>query len=106
MSDLLSMKPKTKMEVMLLATLQEAEEHCESYQRQVITLQAQAISNKTYCNKLCLQLVFQEEKAANSGTPGKLVENGLPCLLLGDTFYKRAVEFTQWQKEKAQKADA
>ncbi|KAG1760556.1 hypothetical protein EDD22DRAFT_761260, partial [Suillus occidentalis] len=92
--------PKTKNKTLLLVALQEAEELCESYQNHVITLQAQAILNEAYCNKLHNQLAFWEKKATNSDAPGKLVNDGLPRLLSGDEFYKRVVEFTRWQKQK------
>ncbi|KAG1839255.1 hypothetical protein F4604DRAFT_1691313 [Suillus subluteus] len=42
--------------------LQEAEELCKSYQNHVITLQAQAILNEAYCNKLHYQLACWEAK--------------------------------------------
>ncbi|KAG1765589.1 hypothetical protein EDD22DRAFT_951067 [Suillus occidentalis] len=93
-------EPKTKNKTLLLVALQEAEELCESYQNHVITLQAQAILNEAYCNKLHNQLAFREKKATNSDAPGKLVNDGLPRLLSGDEFYKRVVEFTRWQKQK------
>ncbi|KIK78186.1 hypothetical protein PAXRUDRAFT_17020 [Paxillus rubicundulus Ve08.2h10] len=67
--------------------------------------EAQAVLNKAYCNKLRYQLAFKEEKLANPDVPGKLVEDGLPQLLSGDKFYERVVEFTQWQKEKAQEKE-
>ncbi|KAG1809897.1 uncharacterized protein HD556DRAFT_1223026, partial [Suillus plorans] len=77
-----------------------AEELCKSYQNHVITLQAQAILNEAYCNKLHYQLDFREEKVTNPDAPGKLVNDGLPRLLSGDKFYERVVEFTRWQKQK------
>lgn len=76
-ADISKIEPKTKNKT-LLAALREAEELCESYRNRVITLQAQAILNEAYCNKLHYQLAFQEEKATNSDAPGKLVNDGLP----------------------------
>ncbi|KAI6138984.1 hypothetical protein BKA82DRAFT_3927395, partial [Pisolithus tinctorius] len=95
----LAIEPNTKKEVLLLGALQEAEECCEAYKQCVIMLQAWAILNKAYCNKIHFQLAFQEEKKKNPGTPGKLVEDSLPRLLSGDEFYEKVVEFTKWQKE-------
>ncbi|KIK97140.1 hypothetical protein PAXRUDRAFT_136881 [Paxillus rubicundulus Ve08.2h10] len=98
--NLLAIEPNTKKEVLLLGALQEVEECCEAYKQRVITLQAQAVLNEAYCNKLHFQLAFQEEKKKNPGAPGKLVEDGLPRLLSGDEFDEKVVEFTKWQKEK------
>ncbi|KAG0691458.1 hypothetical protein DFH29DRAFT_819621 [Suillus ampliporus] len=99
-ADISRIEPKTKNETLLLAALREAEELCESYRNCVITLQAQAILNEAYCNKLHYQLAFWEEKATNPDAPGKLVNDGLLRLLSGDEFYERVVEFTRWQKQK------
>ncbi|KAF8838879.1 hypothetical protein BDN67DRAFT_871784, partial [Paxillus ammoniavirescens] len=63
----------------------------------IITLQAQAVLNEAYCNKLHFQLTFKEEKN-NPGAPGKLIIDGLPRLLSGNKFYERVVEFTRWRK--------
>ncbi|KIJ59142.1 hypothetical protein HYDPIDRAFT_101249 [Hydnomerulius pinastri MD-312] len=99
-SNLADVEATTRKEVLLVAALREAEERCAMYKKRVITLQAQAVLNEVYCNKLWFQLAFKEEKLANPDAPGKLVEDGLPRLLSGDEFYERVVEFTQWQKEK------
>ncbi|KAI6149853.1 hypothetical protein BKA82DRAFT_135467 [Pisolithus tinctorius] len=101
-SSLLDLNPSTWNEVLLMAALWEAEEQCTMYKKCVIVLQAQAVLNEAYCNKLHFQLAFKEEKITNPDAPGKLVEDGLPWLLLGDEFYERVVEFTWWQKEKGQ----
>ncbi|KIK77913.1 hypothetical protein PAXRUDRAFT_17185 [Paxillus rubicundulus Ve08.2h10] len=104
-SNMLDVDPSTTNEVLLLAALREAEEQCTMYKKCVIALQAQAVLNEAYCNKLRYQLAFKEEKLANPDVPGKLVEDGLPWLLSGDEFYDRVVKFTQWQKEKAQEKE-
>ncbi|KAG1906589.1 uncharacterized protein F5891DRAFT_893910, partial [Suillus fuscotomentosus] len=93
-------EPKTKNKILLLAALQGVEELCKFYRNRVITLQAQAILNEAYCNKLHYQLAFQEEKVTNPDAPGKLVNDGLLRLLSGDEFYERVVGFTRWQKQK------
>ncbi|KIK74609.1 hypothetical protein PAXRUDRAFT_19703 [Paxillus rubicundulus Ve08.2h10] len=107
---ILVIKLKTKNETLLMGALWEAEECCQSYKQCIITLQAQAVLNEAYCNKLHFQLAFQEEKKSNPGTSGKLVIDGLPRLLSGDKFYERVVEFTRYiaegshGKERDQKA--
>ncbi|KIK78359.1 hypothetical protein PAXRUDRAFT_16915 [Paxillus rubicundulus Ve08.2h10] len=63
-------------------------------------LQAQAVLNEAYCNKLHFQLAFQEEEKKNPGATGKLVKDGLSRLLSGDEFYEKVVEFMKWQKGK------
>ncbi|KIK82006.1 hypothetical protein PAXRUDRAFT_154760, partial [Paxillus rubicundulus Ve08.2h10] len=104
-SNILDVNPSTTNEVLLLVALQEAEEQFTMYKKCVIALQAQAVLNKAYCNKLHYQLTSKEEKLTNPDIPGKLIEDGLPWLLFGDEFYERVVEFTQWQKEKAQEKE-
>ncbi|KIK79262.1 hypothetical protein PAXRUDRAFT_161737 [Paxillus rubicundulus Ve08.2h10] len=103
--DISVIKPKARNEALLMGALQEAKECCQSYKQHVITLQVQAVLNKAYCNKLCFQLTFEEEKKSNPGAPDKLVINGLPRLLSDDKFYERVVEFTRWQKEAVAKKE-
>ncbi|KIK76767.1 hypothetical protein PAXRUDRAFT_104184, partial [Paxillus rubicundulus Ve08.2h10] len=103
--DISAIELKTKNEALLMGALWEAEECCQSYKQRVITLQAQAVLNEAYCNKLRFQLAFQEEKKSNPGAPGKLDVDGLPRLLSGDEFYERVVEFTRWQKEAVAKKE-
>ncbi|KIK72919.1 hypothetical protein PAXRUDRAFT_106834, partial [Paxillus rubicundulus Ve08.2h10] len=103
--DISAIELKTKNEALLMGALREAEECCQSYKQRVITLQAQAVLNEAYCNKLRFQLAFQEEKKSNPGAPGKLDVDGLPRLLSGDEFYERVVEFTRWQKEAVAKKE-
>lgn len=101
----LQIEPKTKVEVALLAALREAEMREASLQRRVLELQATNILNEAYCSKLRGQLARKEEKVEQKGK-GKLMGSGLPCLLSGDWFYERVVEFEAWQKREEHDKEA
>ena len=53
--------------------------------------------NEIYCNKLCFQLAYKEEKQDH--LKGKLIGDGLPKMLMGDEFYEWVVEFTKSQQK-------
>jgi hypothetical protein len=58
----------------------------------VIELQATNILNKAYRSRIHDQLAHQEDKGRKTKGKGKLVGDGLPCLLSGDIFYERVVD--------------
>ena len=74
----------------------------------MIRLQAANILNKAYGGVLRGQLDHYEEKASEGKEKGKgkLMGNSLPCLLSGDEFYGRVVEFDANQRaEEARKVE-
>jgi hypothetical protein len=52
------------------------------------------------------QLVHKEEEKANPKGKGKLIGDGLSCLLFGDWFYERVVEFEAWQQREEREKEA
>ena len=91
--------PKTMAEIFLLGALRESEAHVADLKWRVLELQAVNILNEAYCSRLQGQLAYKEEKQANPKGKGKLMGPGLPCLLSGDWFYGRVVEFEAHQRE-------
>lgn len=98
--DALSIILEMQNEILLMASLQEAQKTTKNLQHQVIDLQASNILNKLYCNKLRFQLAYKEEKKGKDSERGKLISDGLPKMLTSNEFHERIVEFTRWQKEK------
>ena len=70
----------------------------------IAQLQALNILNTLYCQKLHGQLAHKEKRDGKG--KGKMMGDGLPCVLSGDVFYEMVVEFKAWQKGKARKAEA
>ncbi|KIM81675.1 hypothetical protein PILCRDRAFT_8369 [Piloderma croceum F 1598] len=70
----------------------EAHAQEESLKLHLIELQAANILNEAYCSRICGQLAHKEDKGKETKGKGKLVGNGLPCLLSGDVFYERVVD--------------
>ena len=91
--------PKTMAEIFLLGALRESKAHAADLKLHVLELQAANILNEAYCSRLRGQLAHKEEKQANPKGKGKLMGSGLPCLLSGDWFYERVVEFEAHQRE-------
>ena len=58
----------------------------------MLELQATNIPNEAYCSRIGGQLAHQEVKKTESGGKGKLMGNGLPCLLSGDVFFESVVD--------------
>lgn len=105
-SDALQINPKTMTEIILLGALRESEEREASLKRRVLELQAANILNEAYCSRLRGQLAHKEDKKANPKGKGKLMGDGLPCLLSGDWFYERVVEAEAWQRREEQEKAA
>jgi hypothetical protein len=78
--------------VLLLAALHEANAREESLKLRLIDLQAANILNEAYCSRIRGQLAHKEEKGKQIKGKGKLVGDGLPCLLSGDVFYEKVVD--------------
>lgn len=76
----------------------------------VVELQAANVLNDLYCSKLRGQLAFHEKKEKKGKGKGKLMGDGLPCVLSGDVFYEKVVNFEQQQRreerEKAERREA
>jgi hypothetical protein len=101
-----SIIPKTQNEIILMAALQELKEENVKLREWVTVSQATNVLNEIYCNKLCFQLAYKEEKKDKKDQKGKLIGDGLPRMLIGDDFYEQVVEFTKWRKDQEQlKAD-
>ena len=58
----------------------------------MLELQATNILNEAYCSRIHGQLAHQEAKKTKLGGKGKLMGDGLPCLLSGDMFFERVVD--------------
>ncbi|KAH7904160.1 hypothetical protein BJ138DRAFT_1096025 [Hygrophoropsis aurantiaca] len=91
-------QPKTANEVLLLASLRNADAANASLKQRVLELQAANILNEMYCTVLRGQLANYEEKKKKGKGKGKLMGDGLPRFLSGDEFYERVVEFEQDQR--------
>jgi len=103
--DLLTIQPKTRNEINLLAALRESEARVQSLKNRVVERQATNILNEMYCDTLRRQLAHQEKKKSGLKGKGKLVGDGLPRLLSGDDFNEKVVEHTKWQeREEGEKA--
>ena len=84
--------------------LQNTEAGKDALKLWIAQLQALNILNTLYCQKLRGQLAHKEKKDGKG--KGKMMGDGLPCVLSGDVFYEMVVEFKAWQKGKASKAEA
>ena len=97
-SKTLQITPKTTNEEALFMALQEVKDCEEALCLWLMQLQAANILNEAYCERLRNQLAHKEGKEKESWAKGKLVGDGLPCLLSGDKFYKHVVEFDVAQR--------
>ncbi|KAF8836898.1 hypothetical protein BDN67DRAFT_867396, partial [Paxillus ammoniavirescens] len=79
--------PMTPNEALLLAMLQEANIANTVLKEGLIQSQAVHILHEMYCATLCGQLAHHQEKNKNGQNKGKVLGDGLPCLLSGDTFF-------------------
>jgi hypothetical protein len=102
----LTIIPKTTNEIVLLGALRESQEQETYLKQRVLELQAANILNEAYCSRLRGQLAHKEEKKANPKGKGKLMGDGLPCLLSGDWFYEWVVEFEAWQQREEREKEA
>ncbi|KAF8834305.1 hypothetical protein BDN67DRAFT_915209 [Paxillus ammoniavirescens] len=84
---------QTANEVILLTALCEAEVANAALKQCLITLQASNVLNEWYCAKLHSQLAHNKSKKQSGKNCGKVLDDGLLRLLLGDEFYERVVEF-------------
>lgn len=66
----------------------------------MIELQAASVLNEAYCLRLQGQLVHQKEKKNADSSNGKLMEDGMLCLLSGDVFFKKVTNHLAAQKQK------
>lgn len=66
----------------------------------MIELQAASVLNEAYCLRLQGQLVHQKEKKNADSGNGKLMEDGMLCLLSGDVFFKKVTNHLAAQKQK------
>ncbi|KAH7917347.1 hypothetical protein BV22DRAFT_1135484 [Leucogyrophana mollusca] len=83
--NLLEREPTTEAERQLQDALRELEWCEENAKRKMIGMQAAAVLQTKYCNRVQSQLATQEKKKTKkNGT--KLVGDGLPHLLTGDIF--------------------
>jgi len=97
---LLNAEPATEVEKLLQHALHETKAH-EAYQKEcVIELQCSVILQGKYLDRVWHQLEAQEGKK-NKGKSTKLVGDGWPCLLTGDTFYTKVIEHQLMQRELA-----
>jgi hypothetical protein len=74
--DLLTIQPKTRNEINLLAALRESEARVQSLKNRVVERQATNILNEMYCDTLRRQLAHQEKKKSGLKGKGKLVGDG------------------------------
>ena len=97
---LLNAEPATELEKLLQRALHETEAR-EAYQKErVIELQCSVILQGKYLDRVRHQLEAQEGKK-NKGKSTKLVGDGWPRLLTGDTFYTKVIEHQLMQRELA-----
>jgi DDE superfamily endonuclease len=97
---LLNAEPTTELEKLLQHALHESETR-EAYQKErVIELQSTVILQEKYLDRVRHQLEAQEGKK-NKGKSTKLVGDGWPRLLTGDTFYTKVIEHQLMQRELA-----
>ena len=92
----------------------------------MLKLQATNILNEAYYSRICEQLAHLEAKKTELSGKGRLMGDGLPCLLSGDVFFEqvvdsdvahrqeierlcireeRAVLLVEWKKQEARKAE-
>ena len=91
LSETLNIVSQSINQSVLLKALQDSGA-CEKAMRFcLMQLQAVNILNKTYCSRLHGQLAHKEAKVEDPGGKGKLVGDGMPCLLPGDDFYELVV---------------
>lgn len=93
--------PTTPSEIALFAALREAEAREQLLQKRCAELQASNILNELYCGKLRGQLAHKDETKAKGKGKGKLMGDGLPCMLTGDEFYEKVVVHETGQKRAA-----
>jgi hypothetical protein len=94
---------KTLPEQAILAVLHASEKREEAPHCHVLHIQAANILNELCCARLQKQLACKEKK---SGGKGRLMGDGLPCLLSGDEFYEKVVEHEAAQRCKERKLEA
>ncbi|KAJ8595506.1 hypothetical protein M405DRAFT_700138, partial [Rhizopogon salebrosus TDB-379] len=80
----------TITECKLQSALQESEQRGEESKRQMIGLQAAAVLQTRYCDRVCGQLAAQEQKAGKKKST-RLVGDGLPRMLTGDVLFTQVV---------------
>lgn len=97
---LLNAEPTTELEKLLQHALHESEARGAYQKERVIGLQSSVILQERYLDRVRHQLEAQERKN-NKGKSTKLVGDGWPRLLTGDTFYTRVVEHQLMQRELA-----
>lgn len=93
--------PQTTAEIALLAALCESEACEQLLRKRCAELQALNILNELYCGKLRGQLAHQEKTKEKGKGKGRLMGDGLPCMLTGDEFYKKVVVHEADQKRAA-----
>lgn len=99
--------PVTNIEKALLIALRESEAREADLRRRLNEAQASNILNELYCSKLRRQLAYSEEKRAKKQKgKGRLMGDGLPCLLSGDAFYEKVVDFETLQREEERRKEA
>ena len=91
MEDVLQIAPQTRNETYLLAALRETLARENALKQRLLDVQAANVLNEAYCDKLRHQLAHYEGKKEDTGGRGKLMGDGLPCLLSGDEFFHRAI---------------
>lgn len=93
--------PPAPGEITLLAALREVEARKQLLQKRCVELQALNILNELYCGKLHGQLAHREETKEKGKGKGKLMGDGLPCMLTDDDFYEKVVVHEDGQKQVA-----
>ncbi|TFK20812.1 hypothetical protein FA15DRAFT_707771 [Coprinopsis marcescibilis] len=71
----------------------------------VAALQAGQILNEVYCGKLWKQLALKEATKKPNPGAGRILGDGLPHMLTGDTFVDQVWKSAEAQKEKEAEAD-
>lgn len=105
-TDISTIAPQTQKEAYLLTALQESRAHEIALKQRLLHLQAANILNEAYCSKLRGQLAHYEGKKEDTGGKGRLMGDGLPCLLLGEEFYQKVLDHEAWIKREKQAKNA
>ncbi|KAJ7351365.1 hypothetical protein DFH08DRAFT_806089 [Mycena albidolilacea] len=96
---LLSAEPTTALERELQQALRSEQERNKTQKQRIVAMQSAPVLNGAYIDLVRGQLAAQEKKKTDK-KKGRLVGDGLPCLLTSREFVRRVTEFEKNAREK------
>ncbi|KAH7903374.1 hypothetical protein BJ138DRAFT_1020747 [Hygrophoropsis aurantiaca] len=102
--NLLNRLPATEAEHEMQEALRESKRREEIAKREMIVMQAAAVLQIRYCDRVRSQLATQEKKKTKQKS-GRLVGDGLPRLLTGDVFVEKVIAHENAVEEEAKQKE-